>query len=251
MICVYSDLEALSRAAAELFAQRAARAASEGGRFSVALAGGNTPRRTYELLAEPPFRDRVPWQKAHVFWGDERCVPADDPRSNAGMARQALLDRVPIPPVQIHPIDCTQLPADAAARYEDLLHQFFGPSPRFDLILLGLGENGHTASLFPAAPALREYERWVAEVRVADQDPDRVTFTPPLINQAAMIAFLVSGAAKAQVLRKVLTDPAHATRLPAQLIHPTGGELRWLVDQQAGRLLESRPNTCGKGPAHG
>lgn len=238
MIWVYADLESLSRAAAGFFVQQARQAVQAHGRFSVAISGGHTPQHTYELLAQQPFRDRVPWAQAHVFWGDERCVPPDDPRSNERMARRALLDHVPIPPAQIHPIPCTQAPRQAAEEYEALLRDFFaGRPPSFDLALLGLGENGHTASLFPGTPVLEERERWVAEVHVAEQDVYRVTLTAPLINQAAVVAFLVAGAAKAQVLHEVLEGPSDPHRLPAQLIQPTSGELHWLVDQEASSLL--------------
>jgi 6-phosphogluconolactonase/glucosamine-6-phosphate isomerase/deaminase len=154
VIRIYADLETLSQAAAELFAQQAEAAIEARGRFSVALAGGKTPQKTYELLARSPLRDRIAWKHVHVFWGDERCVSIEDPRSNALMARTALLDRVPVPPAQIHPIQCAVSPEDAARRYELLLRSFLGPGPPgLDLILLGLGEDGHTASLFPHKPS--------------------------------------------------------------------------------------------------
>ena len=238
MIEIYSDLETLSAAAAQLFAEQAERAVAARGRFSVALAGGSTPRRTYELLARPPLGERMPWAKVHVFWGDERCVPADDPRSNYRMARQALLDHVPIPPEQIHPMPGSQEPRAAAERYEILLRSFFGEQPpRFDVVLLGLGENGHTASLFPGTPVLEERQRWVAEVYVAEQDLFRISLTAPFLNQAGVVAFLVAGAGKAAVLREILEGPHDPTRLPAQLIRPKHGELRWLVDQAAANLV--------------
>ena len=238
MIDIFADLNALSAAAARIFAEQAEKAIQARGQFSVALSGGSTPRRTYELLAEPPFRDGVPWTKTHVFWGDERCVPADDPRSNYRMAREALLDHLPIPPEQIHPIPCAQQPLTAAERYETALRGFFGERPpRFDLVFLGLGANGHTASLFPGTPVLQERQRWVAEVYVAEQDLFRVTLTAPLLNQAAVVVFLIAGVAKAAVLREILEGPQDPTRLPAQLIRPTDGELRWLVDQAAAGLV--------------
>jgi hypothetical protein len=151
LIRVYPDLESLSRAAAELFVREAQAARSARGRFSVALSGGGTPGRTYELLAAAPYREEVDWAGVHVFWGDERCVPWDDPRSNARAAYQAFLSRVPLPGDQLHPLDCTGNPEAAARRYEALLREFFGGGPpRLDLVFMGLGENGHTASLFPA-----------------------------------------------------------------------------------------------------
>jgi 6-phosphogluconolactonase len=239
MILIYDDLESLSHAAAGLLVQQARQAVQDRGWFSVALSGGHTPRRTYELLTQKPFRDHMPWPHLHVFWGDERCVPADDPRSNARMARQALLDHVPVPPEQIHPIPCGLAPPEAAKAYELLLRNFFpGQPPRFDLVFLGLGENGHTASLFPGTPVLEERERWVADVYVAEQKLHRVTLTAPIINQAAVVAFLVAGGGKAQILQEVLETPREPLRLPAQLIQPRDGILEWLVDRQASHLLK-------------
>jgi 6-phosphogluconolactonase len=238
MIWFYDDYEALSNAAAGIFVQQARQAAQSKGWFGVVLSGGHTPQRTYQLLAQPPYRDRVSWGQVHVFWGDERCVPPADHRSNARMAHEALLDHVPIPASQIHPIACGQAPRQAADDYEAVLREFFGDQPpRFDLILLGLGENGHTASLFPDTPVLDEQRRWVSDVYVARQDLVRVTLTAPLVNRAAVVAFLVSGAGKAGVLREVLEGPIDPHRLPAQLIRPSHGELHWLVDQDTGALL--------------
>ncbi len=238
MIRVYPDLEALSRGAAELFAAEAVRAVGTAGRFAVLLAGGETPRRCYEILAGPPFRDRIPWHGVHVFWGDERCVPGDDPRNNSRMARLALLDRVPVPVGQIHPISCDGAPREGAEGYERLLRAFFGNAPpRFDLAFLGLGANGHTASLFPGSPVLDEGERWAAEVEEADLSPPRVTLTAPVINRAGVVAFLVAGAEKAAVLKEVLEGDPDPRRLPARLIRPSEGELLWLVDREAARLL--------------
>jgi 6-phosphogluconolactonase len=238
IIQTYPDLEALSRAAAGLFVRQAKDAVQQRGRFGVALSGGTTPRRTYALLAQSPFREQVPWERTHVFWGDERCVAPDDPRSNARLAREALLDRVPVPPRQVHPISCRTSPETAAREYAAVLREYFGAGPAsFDLILLGLGENGHTASLFPGDAALDERVRWTAPVLVADPDLHRVTLTASLLNQAAMVAFLVAGAAKAGMLREVLQGPRDPRRLPAHLINPEKGELYWLVDREAAAQL--------------
>lgn len=238
MIWIYADLESLSHAAAGIFVQQARQAIQIHGRFSVALSGGHTPQHTYELLAQPPFRDRVAWEHVHIFWGDERCVPPDDARSNERMTRQAWLDHVSIPEAQIHPIRCADSPGQSARQYEALLREFFkGQAPSFDLVFLGLGEDGHTASLFPETPVLQEQEDWVGEVYMAEQDLHRVTLTTPIINQAAMVAFLVAGTAKAGILRAVLEGPSGDRRLPAQLIRPTHGELHWLVDQEASSLV--------------
>jgi 6-phosphogluconolactonase len=238
MIRVYPDLESVSRAAAALIVAQANLAVAARGRFSLALAGGATPRRTYELLAAPPLKDQAPWDRVHVFWGDERCVPPDDPRSNARLAREAWLDRAPIPGPQIHPINCARDPAAAARDYEARLREFFaGAPPRLDLVLLGLGHDGHTASLFPGAPVLEEQERWAAAVYVADGDLHRVTLTAPFINRARLVVFLVAGGVKAQVLQDVLHGPRDPARLPAQLIRPHPGDLLWLADQPAAALL--------------
>jgi 6-phosphogluconolactonase len=237
MIWVYDDYEALSNAAAGLFVQQARMGP---GPFTVALSGGDTPRRTYEMLSEPPFAERVPWNHVHVFWGDERCVPASDPRNNAHVARSLLLNHVPIPGAQIHPMRCAESPQRAAEDYERLLIDFFPDAqPRFDLVFLGLGENGHTASLFPHTPVL-DVEEWVAAVYLADQDIYRVTLTATAINAAKVVVFLVSGAGKAAVLKQVLEGPDRPRDLPAQLIHPRDGELHWLVDRDAAALLEQR-----------
>ncbi len=237
---IYSDFEALSRGAAELFARCAGEAIEKQGRFTVVLSGGATPKRTYELLAGPPFRDGIAWDRVVVFWGDERWVPPEDHRSNARMARQALLDHAPVSPLRIHPIEGGTSPEEAARRYEALLRAFFanGP-PRFDLVLLGLGEDGHTASLFPGDPALEESERWVLPVYPAQRDLCRITLTAPLINRSGEIVFVVSGASKARALHEVLEGPRDPSRLPAQLIHPESGRLHWLADREAASLCRS------------
>lgn len=239
MIEIHADAESLSGAAADLFVEEARKAAAGRGRFAVVLSGGETPRRTYALLARPPRRNRVPWERVHVFWGDERCVPPADPRSNERLAREVLLDHVPLPAEQIHPLRCAADPGQAAARYESLLRDFFGKEPpRFDLVFLGLGENGHTASLFPHTAVLAEQVRWAAEVYVSEQNLYRVTLTAPFLNRAAALAvFLVAGAGKAEILREVLEGPAAPRRLPAQLIRPAAGEVRWLVEREAARLV--------------
>ena len=245
MIQVYNDLEALSQAAAELFTVQSRQASMICGRFSVALSGGETPRRTYELLASPPYRERIHWNEVHIFWSDERYVPEDDSRSNARMARETLLDHVPIPPENIHPICCDSSPQEAARDYEIMLKQFFSTSnPNFHLILLGLGSNGHIASLFPHTHVLNEKEKWVSDVFVKELGMYRITFTAPFINQASQVVFLVSGTEKAQVLENVLEGSYQPRHLPAQLIRPDGKHPLWLVDKAASHKL-----TMGAGPA--
>lgn len=251
-VSVFADAEAAATAAAALFTEEAARCVDARGRFSVVLAGGGTPRRTYELLSRSPFRDQIPWDAVHVFWGDERCVEPDDPRSNERMAREAFLDDVPIPLDHIHPVRCAGFPGGAAARYDSLLCAFFAPASGPDLVFLGLGDNGHTASLFPHSPALTEQERWVVEAFVdaaagagttaAGEDMWRVTLTAPFLNRAETIVFLVIGTGKARVAKDVIQGCCDADRLPAQLIFPASGDLLWYLDEAAAGLLEpTRP----------
>lgn len=227
------DAEALARRAAAHLAARAA--ASAGGRFSLALAGGSTPRRTYQLLAEPPHRQAVPWDRVEVFFGDERCVPPDDPGSNHRMAREALLGRVPIPASRIHRIRGEDPDPEAeAARYQEELRAVLGPAARLDLVLLGMGSDGHVASLFPGDQALEERSRLVRAVVAPAPPPRRITLTLPALEAAAEVAFLVAGADKAERVADVLLgrDPA----LPAARVRPAGGAL-WLLDAAAaGRL---------------
>lgn len=238
MIHRFDDPEALSRAAADLFAQAACAAVAERGRFDVAFSGGHTPQRTYELLARPPWRDRTPWPDVHVFWGDERCVPPEDARSNGRMAHLALLQHVPLNSAHVHPIRCDGDPAAGAARYDKLLRtQLSAAAPVLDLVFLGLGQDGHTASLFPYSPVLAEKARWAAAVYVAEQQMHRVSLTPVIINAARRVVFLVVGREKAQVLKTVLEGPTDARRLPAQLITPRPGRLLWMVDQTAASHL--------------
>ena len=233
--------------AAARFVAAAAQAVRETGRFVVALAGGSTPKRLYELLSTPEYAARVDWAHTHVYFGDERCVPPDDPASNYRMARVALLDRVPVPAGNVHRMRGDDDPLQAAGAYERELRAAFatpdGPPSlrsggRFHLVLLGMGSNGHTASLFPGLTAVRERERWVVAEHVAEVAAWRITLTPPLLNAAAQVVFLVLGADKAPMLKRVLQGPARPDELPAQAIAPRDGTLTWLVDATAARDLE-------------
>ncbi|MGD0573974.1 MAG: 6-phosphogluconolactonase [Anaerolineales bacterium] len=238
MIQIFHDLPEVQKAAADLFLTLSGRSIRESGTFSVALSGGSTPEGMYRLLASPSYRDRIDWRRIYFFWGDERCVPVFDARSNVRMAREAFLDRVPVSPAGVFPMRCDQDPAAGAAAYEAELRGHFGPSgPRFDLVLLGLGENGHTASLFPYTPVLGETQRWVAEVYVPDQKLYRLTLTPASINQAREVVFLVSGQSKAEAARAVLEGEPDPERFPAQLIRPQDGEVHWLLDEAAAARL--------------
>lgn len=213
-------------------------AVSRRGFFSWVLAGGSTPRGLYELLAER-YQARIPWDKVYVFWGDERLVPADHPDSNEHMAQQALLSKVPIPSKNIFSMASVQTPDKAAAAYERRLRDFFQLTnkdqfPSFDLVLLGLGEDGHTASLFPDHPVLDEEQRWVAGLLGPESRPprERITFTLPLINQAQHVFFLTVGTNKRDILNDILNDPQAAARYPAARVQPQGS-LHWFVDQAA------------------
>ncbi len=239
MIHRFDDEDALSRAAASLIVQEARAAVRARGRFDVALSGGHTPEQTYRLLAQAPWRDRAPWTDIHLFWGDERCVAVDDKRSNYRMADRALLQHVPVNKAHVHPIRCEGDPETGASQYDKLLRTHLpAAAPVLDLVLLGLGQNGHTASLFPYSPVLAEKTRWAADVLVAGQHMVRVTLTPPVINAARLVVFLVIGREKAQVLKSVLEGPAEPRRLPAQLIQPRPGRLIWMVDQAAAFELD-------------
>jgi 6-phosphogluconolactonase len=239
VIRVCSAPEALADIAAELFVEEARTAVSDRGRFAVALAGGDTPRPAYRRLREPRLRGRVDWEAVHLFWGDERCVPPDDERSNYRMVQEALLEALQLPERQIHPIRCAGDSKRAALDYEEQLRVFFGEEgPRFDLVLLGLGEDGHTASLFPGTPAATERTRWVAGVSDPGQPFARVSLTLPAINCARTVAFLVSGRRKAAAVQRVLEASGEGAPLPAQGVRPREGRVLWLVDAEAAALLD-------------
>jgi 6-phosphogluconolactonase len=224
---VLPNLEAINREAVARFAHLA----RQRGPFRVALSGGSTPQSLYEMISCPPFHRRIPWAQVHAFWGDERCVPPDRPDSNYRMARQVLLDRVSIPPVNVHRIHGEWPPERAADAYQEELVAHLGPGGQFDLILLGMGADGHTASLFPGTTALTERERAVVAVYVAKLRTWRVTLTLPALNAARHVLFLVSGATKAPALK----DVRAGVPLPAGLVRPTDGQLTWLVDRAAWR----------------
>jgi 6-phosphogluconolactonase len=234
----FRDRNELMQAAAERVTQLAERSIADRGRFDWALAGGKTPEALYRLLASPPLVTRIDWTRVHFFWSDERCVPADHVDSNYGMARASLLERVAAPRENVHRLRGELPPPLAASRYEAELSALApsGGIPRLDLILLGMGADGHTASLFPGSAALTESKRWVVATSIAGRDVARLTFTLPLINAAAHVLFLVAGADKARALAQVST-PEDPERLPAHRVQPVAGELSWLVDAEAAVLL--------------
>ncbi len=231
---VFADLAALNRAVTEESLRVAKAAVSERGRCAIALAGGHTPEQMYRLWAEQ-YRERFPWDKIHLFWSDERYVPADDPRSNYRMVREALLEQAPLPSGNVHPMptDFAQ-PDDAARAYEATLRKFFSPGEgAFDLVFLGVGGEGHTASLFPGSPALTERERWVVAVRAPVEPPIRLSLTLPVLNRARHVFFMVAGAGKQEIVQSIRKDPdAAARRYPAAMVRPAG-RLVWFLDQTA------------------
>jgi 6-phosphogluconolactonase len=231
--------QALAEEAARRFAVLARGAIGARGRFGVALSGGSTPKTLLRLLALPPYRDTLDWGRIHVAWGDERCVPPDDAQSNYRMAREALLAHVPIPADNVHRMPAENPDHEAAASdYAATLQTLFGGElPRFDLIHLGLGTEGHTASLFPGSPALAERERWVAAPWVEKLDAYRITLTPPVLNAAREVQFLAAGKDKAAIVRDILHAPHNPTELPAQIAAPTDGRLVWLLDAAAAQEL--------------
>ena len=237
-IQVYPDLKAQTRAAVDLFVNLAQESVNIRGSFSAALSGGSTPRMLYTSLAEPANRDSAPWGNIHLFFGDERHVPQDHPDSNFRMVHETLLSKLPIPEGNVHRVKTALDPRLAAFNYEeDLRAHFETPWPRFDLVLLGMGTDGHTASLFPKTAALNEEQRWFVANFAPDQQAWRLTLTKQAINAARKIVVLVSGQSKASMLSEVLTgeyDPGHK---PVQLISPVDGEMIWLIDQDAASLL--------------
>lgn len=231
---ILADPEAVARHVAHWLVERIS--AQSGKPFAIALSGGSTPRRLYELLAGQPYRATLPWERVHWFWGDERFVAYDDPQSNYRMVREAMLARVPVPAANVHPIPTEGItPREAALSYEQLLKDFYGAStllpgrPLFDVTFLGLGPEGHIASLFPGTAVLQERTRWVECVIGAKPEP-RITLTYPALESSREVAFLVTGAAKQAVLEKLLKrDP----ELPASQLHPVDGTLHLFVDRAA------------------
>lgn len=238
MIRIFKDSFQLSEAAAESFVRTAKEAVQERGKFFVALTGGSSPKQLYQLLATAPYREEVPWEHTYVFWGDERWVPLTDKQSNFKMAHETLLSKIPVPEEQIFPMWGEQKPEAFARQYEEQLRKYLNEeNPRFDLILLGMGDDGHTASLFPGTAILEEKERWVEAYYLAPQEMYRITLTAPLINQARQIIFLTFGERKAPVLSEVLEGERNPEKYPAQLIHPQNGKIFWLVDEAAAQKL--------------
>jgi len=236
---IFKNLEALSHEAANLFIEQAAKSIQERGRFLVALNGGSTPNRLFQLLGTD-YRDKVSWNNVHVFWGDERCVPPDDPGSSYGQTRGALFVHVPISETNIHRVIGEHTPSEAAKEYVIVLKEFAEHPfdfPRFDLVYLGMGEDGHTASLFPGSPVDLTGSVLPVTAHYQDRPANRVTITQLVFNQARMVAFMATGEKKANTLAEVLSDRYNPTLYPAQRIDPKNGQLIWLVDEDAAGKL--------------
>src|SRR5580693_5692677 len=237
------DANAIAQTAAAEFLDAAQQSVREKGSFSVALAGGSTPKALYNLLATNPLlQAKVPWSKIQFFFGDERHVPPDDRESNFRMVKESMFDRAPVEPKQVHRIHAENPnAAEAAEQYEAELREYFqlkaGEFPRFDLVLLGMGPEGHTASLFPGTKALKEERQLVVRNWVGKLYTDRITLTPPVLNHAARVIFMVHGAEKAPALKAVLEGPYEPDQLPAQIIRPENGRVLWLVDPTAASML--------------
>jgi 6-phosphogluconolactonase len=234
---VYPDATAVAHALAETCVAAGQEAIARSGSFHVALSGGSTPRAAYELLALDPDRDALSWSDVFVYFGDERCVGPDDEQSNYRMARTAFLDEVPIPKPNVHRMRGEIDPAQAAAEYAGVLRDDLGAPPAFDLVLLGLGPDGHTASLFPGSPPDRDSDSLVRAVYSESQSMWRITVTPEVINAARRVVFAVEGTPKASILATVLQGPREPEKYPAQIVAPKSGRLEWLIDRAAAALL--------------
>lgn len=239
-ILTFSDIERLSYAAADYTVKVAQEATASRGRFTIALSGGTTPKKLYGLLATEPYRSQIDWAKVEIFWSDERCVPPDDAESNYHMAHEVMLSKLPLSASQIHRMPADEADRDAAAeKYTQEMQRVFGETlPHFDLLQLGMGPEGHTASLFPHQPSLHEQQRLVMSVTVPKPPPPRLTFTPPLLNAARHILFLVTGGEKADAIQAVLEGNRQPDEYPAQIVQPTQGEVTWMLDNSTAAKLK-------------
>jgi 6-phosphogluconolactonase len=244
-IAIYPDIDTLSQQAAQYVVRIASESIADRGRFTIALSGGTTPRKLYGLLGSEPYSSQIDWKLVHIFWGDERCVPLDNPDSNYSMAQEVLLSKIPIPALQVHRMPADQPDRDAASyAYTIEIQRTFGTNgiPGFDLIQLGMGPEGHTASLFPHQASLHEKQRLVIPVSVPKPPPNRLTFTPPLLNAARNILFLVTGSDKADALQAVLEGEYQPEEYPAQIVRPPNGEVVWMLDRAvAAKIRANKP----------
>lgn len=239
---IYKNNDELSVAVAEWMAEYIVETLKKKDRFTLVLSGGGTPQKLNGLLAASPYKERIDWSRVHIFWGDERFVPYTDERNNAKMAFDTLLDHVPVPSSQIHRMKTENIiPEVAAGEYAAILQQYFPPAvpptPTFDLVLLGMGDDGHTLSLFPGTHVMHEEEKWATSLFLKQQDMFRVTLTAPVVNRAARIAFLVTGPGKAEALQQVIEGDYNPDKYPSQVIRPANGEVYWFLDKAAAACL--------------
>jgi 6-phosphogluconolactonase len=239
-VVIYENHDKLSEAAAHFFMMDCVRSIARRGRFTVALSGSETPQQFHHCLAQHPFSQNIPWHKVYFFWGDERHVPPEHQENNFRMAHDSLLQHIAIPADNIYPIPTLDLPKKDAKIYEKTLCKFFKKQPpRFDWIMLGLGTNGHTASLFPFADILKEKNRLIVPAINPDTDQPRITFTFPLINAARQIVFLVSGIKKAAMVKEAIEGNQSKRIIPVHGVRPAAGILTWMLDQDAASMLHS------------
>jgi 6-phosphogluconolactonase len=235
---LYKNAEELSNAAAKWIAEYIQLVLSKNNRFTIALSGGSTPQKLHTILAGLPFREQIDWTRLHIFWGDERAVPITDDRNNAKMAYDTLLNHVPVPALQVHIMRTDIEPEAAALEYETILHSYFDQSETtFDLVLLGMGDDGHTLSLFPGTEIVHEKTAWAKAFFLPSQNMYRISLTAPIVNKSAAVAFLAAGKSKAKVLEQVLEGAIQPDLYPSQLIKPGKGELHWFVDEAAAAEL--------------
>lgn len=236
---IQKDATAVSQELAEWITHTIETTLQKQDRFTWVVTGGNSPKLLYELLSAAPYKERINWEKMHIFWGDERAVPYADSRNNARMTFEQLLDRVPVVKAQVHVMKTDLTPEAAAADYEQLLHQYFPEDgTSFDLVLNGMGDDGHTLSLFPHTAVIHEAKAWVTSFYLAPQEMYRITLTAPIVNRAHKVAFLTFGSNKAHALQEVLKGARNVDQYPSQIIQPASGELHWFVDEAAAAGLQ-------------
>ena len=241
MLHIQKNPSAVTVALAEWITQTIETTLQKQDRFTWALTGGNSPKALYDMLAASPYKERIAWNKIHVFWGDERAVPFSDDRNNAKMTYAHLLNKVPVIPAQVHVKRTDTEPEQAALEYEQLLQQYFGEGGKsFDLVLSGMGDDGHTLSLFPGTEVIHEKEAWVKAFYLTSQQMYRITLTTPVVNRASFIVFLTFGANKSKALYEVLEGSPDADLYPSQVIKPNSGELHWFVDEAAAHFLKKK-----------
>ncbi len=241
MIHIQKNPSAITAALAEWITHAIETTLQKQDRFTWVLTGGNSPKALYDMLAASPYKERIAWNKLHIFWGDERAVPFSDDRNNAKMTYAHLLNKVPVIPAQVHVMRTDKEPQQAALEYEKILHQYFGEDGKsFDLVLSGIGDDGHTLSLFPGTEVIHEKEAWVKAFYLTSQQMYRITLTAPVVNRASFIVFLTFGANKSKALYEVLEGSADADLYPSQIIQPRIGELHWFVDEAAAALLKKK-----------